>query len=459
VDLYPHQRDFVTGIDAAFEQHQAVMGQAATGFGKSVAGSHLARRWESRGELVYFAVHRRNLIRQTSKTFAADGIHHGTIAAGRPYDRHAMVHIASIDTLHRRLDALPVPVWLVIDEAHMAAARTWASVVNRCRERGAKVLGLSATPSRYDGKALSALFDAIVHGPSVRWLIDHGFLSDYIAWSHPQSPDLGAVHTLAGDYKRDELEDAVDRPTLIGSAVESYRKHADGTRAVAYCVSRKHSRNVCEAFNTAGIPAVHIDGETPDDEQREAIEGFASGKYKVLSNVELVTTGFDLSAQVGRDVPIETVILLRPTQSVALHLQMIGRGLRRKPRPAVILDHAGNLRRLGLPDDDRDWSLEGRARRKRTQVADLPIRQCEQCYHVHRPAPVCPQCGFVYPVQAREIQQVDGDLERIERAQRVPIVTIEESPRTMQQLIAQGKARGMRNPFAWARWQMQRAVS
>jgi superfamily II DNA or RNA helicase len=334
----------------------------------------------------------------------------------------------------------------------MARAKTWAHVINHCRAAGSKVLGLSATPDRHDGKALGALFDVLVPGPSMRWLIDQGHLSDYVAYA-PSAPDRSALHSLGGDFRADEAEQAMSKPTITGCAIEHYRQHADGTRAICYCVSIEHSKRVAEAFSAAGIPAAHIDGTTPADEQQRVIHALADGAVRVLCNVELITTGFDLGAQVGRDVPIETCVVLRPTRSVALHLQMLGRALRRKPQPAVILDHAGNLMALGLPDDERQWSLDGRETRgKAREQSEFPVRQCEQCYAVHKPAPVCPRCGHVYPVQSRAIDEVDGELERIERGS----VTAVKPGRSLASLIAEGRARGMRNPYAWARWQMRK---
>lgn len=452
IELYPHQSTLVDAIRQAMRSHPSVMMQGATGIGKTCIGSYIAESAAKKGKTVIFTVHRDNLIRQTEQTFREFGLEFGYIVAGVSYDRHKPVHLASINTLQRRLDKIPAPDLLVIDEAHMAAAKTWAKVVDDYRARGSKILGFSATPTRLDGKPLSDLFDTIVSGPSVRWLIDHGFLSDYVAYC-PSQIDLSGVHTSMGDYQKDELAAAMDKPAITGEATTHYRKLADGTRAVCYCVSIQHSINVCAQFNAEGIPAAHICGETPRDQQRQIIRDFADGKYRVLCNVELITTGFDLSAQVGRDVPIETIIGLRPTSSLALHLQMLGRGLRRKPTPAILLDHAGNIPRLGLPDDDREWSLEGKHKGKK-RASDAPaIRQCDKCYAVHRPAPVCPRCGFEYPKQSRAIEEVAGELEQVKTADiaiRREVKAQQAAARSFDDLVALGRARGYKNPSAWA---------
>ena len=454
ISLYPHQVKFVDALRHALRQHDSVMGQAATGFGKTITGAWIAQAVADRGNRVIFSVHRKNLIYQTERTFDSFGIEHSHIASGRQYSADAPVYVASIDSLRRRLEHIPAPDLLVIDEAHMAAARTWVKVVSHYRDHGSKVLGLSATPRRLDGKPLSWLFSSIVHGPSVRWLMDNGYLSDYVAWA-PSQPDLTGVHTRVGDFKRDELEEATDRPKLTGDAAKHYKKHALNTRAIAYCVSIEHSKNVAAQFNAEGIPAAHIDGTTPEDERQSIIHAFADGACSVLCNVELITTGFDLSSQVGREVPVETIISLRPTQSLTLHLQMLGRGLRAKDKPAIILDHSGNILRHGLPDDEIDWQLDRITKAPRNTDPVIAIRQCERCFFVYRPAPQCPNCGFTYPIQSREIQQVDGELEVVDvKAMRQSQRVEERNATTYDELVALGKKRGYSNPYGWANKRM-----
>lgn len=457
IELFPQQNTLAEAIRQAMRAHRSVMAFAPTGFGKTVLASYIAEQVAAKGNRAIFCVHRDTLIHQTARTFEDFGIPFGYIAAGMSFEKWKPVHIASIQTLARRLDKAPVPDLLIIDEAHLAAAKTWSTVVDFYRAQGARILGLSGSPTRLDGKPLSNLFDTMVMGPSVRWLIDNGFLSEYVAYC-PSRIDLSGVRTKMGDFNQTELAETMDKPSITGDAVEHYRKLAMGTRAVCYCVSVAHSKHVCETFNAAGIPAGHIDGTTPKAEQQQIIRDFADGRILVLCNVELVTTGFDLSAQVGRDVPIETMIGLRPTQSLALHLQCIGRALRRKPKPAILLDHAGNILRHGLPDDEREWDLSGQTKRSKKRAADedaLPIRQCEQCYTVHRPAPVCPSCGFVYPNRARQIETVDGELQPVKAAEVRKLQVRERkaeqsTAKSFEDLVALGRARGYRNPSAWA---------
>lgn len=155
-----------------------------------------------------------------------------------------------------------------------------------------------------------------------------------------------------GDFVRSELSTVVDKPLITGDAIAHYQRHAYGKRAVVFCVSVEHSKHVVSSFNAAGIAAVHVDGETPTEVRDDAIKHFARGNVKIISNVELFGEGFDCPS-------IEAAILLRPTKSLGLYLQQIGRALRPYPgkENAIILDHSGNCLRHGLPDEEREWSL------------------------------------------------------------------------------------------------------
>jgi superfamily II DNA or RNA helicase len=453
ITLYPHQDQFIRDLRQAMTTADSVLGQAMTGFGKTCVASAIAQSAVSKGKRVIFTVHRGNLMDQTAGTFREFEIPHGFIVAGTRYEDQHQVAVASIATLTRRLAVIPAPDLLVIDEAHLALAATWAKVINFYRERGTKILAFTATPRRLDGRPLSDLFDRLVLGPSPRWLIDNGFLSDYRAFC-PSEVDLSGVKMKLGDFDHTALEAAVNKPALTGDAARHYLKLANGTRALAYCVSIRHSENVAAHFNEQGIPAAHIDGGTPREGQRRIIRAFADGEIMVLCNVDLLTTGFDLSAQAGREVPVETIIGLRPTASLALHLQMLGRGLRRKPNPAIFLDHAGNLKRHGFPDDGFEWTLAGQPKReKRDGETDAVTRHCPNCHALHRPAPTCPECGFEYPAQARHVAQVDGELVEIKAEDRRLRARQEQAAcRSLADLKALAAARGYHPAWADKVW-------
>jgi superfamily II DNA or RNA helicase len=330
----------------------------------------------------------------------------------------------------------------------------FSTVIEWALAAGAIVIGLTGTPIRLDGQSLGGLFQDLIEAKSTRWLIDQGRLSDYVAYTVPRLPDLSAIKATAGDFNIAELADAMDRPTITGDAVAHWRKHAMGLRTVCYCVNVAHSKHTAEAFNAAGIPAVHVDASSTEADIKDACEGLATRRYLVLCNCELVIEGFDLSAQVGLDVTLECCILLRPTQSLARYLQMVFRALRAKPRPAVILDHSGCILRHGLPCDDREWTLAGeRKKRKRgEQEPDVNVQQCGHCFHLFRPGvDECPRCGHIVERKERKLVVADGDLEQIDvAAMRKQDRQEQGMARGLRDLVSLGVRKGMNHPDRWA---------
>lgn len=450
--LRPYQEDMIAGARALLRQHQAVLIQAPTGAGKTALAAFMAGSAVSKGLRVWFVCHRDFLVDQTSKTFTKVGIDHAFIAAGWTFQPHKKVQICSIDTVKNRLDRLTPPDLIIWDEGHHTAAAGWRKV----REWAslAKHVGLSATPCRLDGKGLDDLFDAMVPGPAVSWLIENKFLSDYRAYA-PSTPDLSGVHTRAGDYAAGELDAAMNKAAMIGEYPRHYLTYARGMRAVYFATSVATSERIAAMFRDAGVHAQHIDGTTPSAERKAYARRFALGEIQVLTNAALFGEGYDLAAQAGIDVSIDCVGLCRPTQSLALHLQQIGRGLRLSEgkRHAVILDHAGNIMKHGLPDDDREWSLAGQSKKKKGAEDTGPVvRQCSKCFCCHLPAPRCPECGFVYPVEVKQqIEEVDGELKEIDKeALRRDRAREQARAQSLDDLIELGKSRGHKKPEAWA---------
>lgn len=449
---YPHQDVMIAAAREASTEFDGVVIQSPTGSGKTVIGSAITAAAVAKGRRVMFTVHRDFLIDQTAGTFNDIGLaSFGLVAAGVTPNPRPLAQIAGIDTLKNRLERVPVPDLLIVDECHHAVAAGWARVINFYKSQGARVIGLSATPIRLDGRGLGEHFGAMVHGPSVRWLIDNGFLCDYEAYV-PSTIDLSGVHTRMGDFVASETETLVDKPTITGDAIRELTAKAPGKRAVVFCISIKHSEHVCASFNAAGIPAAHLDGTTEKGERKRIMAGFRRGEIQVLCNVEIVGEGFDLPA-------VEVAILLRPTQSLSLHLQQIGRALRMSPGKsrALILDHVGNLLRLGLPDSEFEWTLDGRPKKKKK--GDEPsvfVKQCESCYAVFWPPPVCPSCGHVHKVQAREIEQIDGELTALtpDMIKQMAVAKKREvgMANTLEQLQVIGKARGYKPGWAEQVW-------
>lgn len=436
----------------ALRQHSSVLIQSATGSGKTVMASYMADSASKKSHYVYFICHRQELVDQTAKTFRKFGLEFGFIAAGWPINYECKIQICSIDTLKNRLDKIPYPGLCLWDECHHIAAGGWAKVKNYYSN--AKHVGLSATPERLDGKGLADYFEYMVLGPTVRWLIAEGYLADYILYSGAKAPDMSGVHTKMGDFVKAEAESVMDNSQITGGIIRHWKKNAGGMKTIGFAVSVAHSQHIVEQFKLAGIQACHLDGKSSPVERRAVASALAEGKVDIVFNVGLFGEGYDLSAQAGTDVTVDCVIDAAPTQSLSAYLQRAGRMLRPKAdgSKGKLLDHADNWKRHGLPDDDRDWQLAGsKDRKKREEEAAIATRQCKKCYAIHRPAPACPECGYEYVIQAREIEEVENDMVEVDKdSLRREARQAQGSAQTLDELIELGKKRGYKNPAKWA---------
>ncbi len=385
---------------------RSVLYQAPTASGKTVLFAEIVRSAEAKGNPVWVIVHRQELVDQTSRALTALSVPHGIVAAGRFHAGNGAVSVCSVQTLIRRLDKMGDVKLMVLDEAHHSVAGTWDKVISSRPD--ALLLGVTATPERLDGRGLGreygGHFDVLIEGPTVEALTARGYLAPARVYIPPQVADLAGLKMRGGDYAVGDAATRMDRPTVTGDAIEHYERICPGASAIVFCTRVQHATNVAAAFRERGWKAESIDGTLPDAARRHRIRALGIGQLQILTSCEIVSE--------GTDIPIvAAAILLRPTQSLGMHLQQIGRVLRPAPGKthATILDHVGNSVRHGFPDDPRDWSLEGRPKGRADDRAP-PIRVCPQCFAAFRPAPVCPYCGFEYPIQEREVDQVQGDL-------------------------------------------------
>lgn len=413
-----------------------------TGGGKTVILATIAAQAAAKNRHVLILVHRRELIHQTASKLQWAGLEHGVIAAGHPASDHS-VQVASVQTLVRRLSRMAwQPSLVIIDEAHHAAAGSWRQILEHWPD--AYRLGVTATPCRLDSRGLGEAFDQLVLGPSVADLIAAGFLSAARIYAPPVVADLSGIRKRAGDYANDQAAAVMDRPTVTGDAIAHYQRLAAGQQAIAFCCNVAHAVSVCDAFKTAGITAALLLGNTTNRDQ--VVADYAAGAVRVLVTVDVVSEGFDVPAA-------SCAILLRPTQSLGLYLQQVGRVLRPAPgkNAALILDHVGNVNRHGFPDDPRDWSLDDRMRRTKGTPAPS-VRTCEQCFAAFKPAPICPVCGHqCTPIKSRVIRQIAGELQELKRTEQRTARREQGQARTLQELIHLGQARGMKNPVGWAK--------
>lgn len=422
-----------------------------TGSGKTVLFAFVTKNAVTKGNRVMIIAHRAEILAQISRTLNQVGVEHGMIQSGVRSDPSKPVHVASVQTLVNRFDDIPAPDFIVLDEAHHAAAGTWVKVFARYDK--ARYLGVTATPERLDGRGLNEFFEKLVLGPSVQWLIDNKFLARPRYFAPQVTPDLSAVRKMAGDFSKSESEAIIDKPSITGDAVLHYKRHLYPRTAVAFCISLSHAQHVAECFRSAGVPADVIDGKMSDEDRTKRVTHLANGQIKVLVSCELISEGFDLPSTGG-------AILLRPTASLALCLQQIGRALRPKQdgSEAVILDHVGNVLRHGLAEEPRNWTLEGRSSKKRTKEAVLETRQCETCFCIFAGLK-CPECGVERASKVREIEQREGELRELEtkkmaeaRAARIEVGRAQ----SYEALIAIEKSRGYKRGWAFHRWRVSR---
>lgn len=360
------------------------------------------------------------------------------------------VRVSMILTEANRLGQYPTPAMVVADEAHLSRSNSWMRVIEHYNTW---TVGLTATPVRLDGKPLGDVFDTLIEGVDVKWLIEHGNLAPYEYYA-PTLIETDGLRTVAGDYVVSDLEKLMNERAIYGDVIGAYRRFADGERAIAYCVSVDHARQTRDAFRNAGIRAEYLSAGTPAGRRKQILDDFRKGLFDVLANVGIISEGVSIDE-------VSVCLLLRPTESVALGIQQMMRCMRYLPgKTAKIIDFVGNYTRIGLPDDDREWSLGEPLKRKQRLDGngDFYIRTCPECYMTFKTAPVCPYCGAEYPLHPREIKaREEIELKRITAEEMARVEAEKKKARmeqgraqTFEELVAIGKAKGYRNPSYWA---------
>jgi DNA repair protein RadD len=419
INLFPDQIEFENGIRAAMADSDSVLGVAPTGFGKTIVFSDISAKAEAKGNSVGIFAHRVEILEQIGDALGRFGVNYGYLAPGYAPNPLASVQVCSTQAMAKRVDRLmrrPFDL-CIVDEAHHAAEGTAAHAIVSAHTRNKKkVLGVTATPQRLSGQPLSIAFGTMVVGPSTADLIQMGRLSPYRLFS-PSRPDMAQVKRVGGDFNKADITDIMDRPSITGDAVEHWFRFARGKRTIVFCASVAHAEHVAEKFRARGIRSAALDGKLDRHVRRQMRNDFSAGQIEVLTSCDIVSEGYDLPA-------IEVAILLRPTESLALYLQQVGRALRIYPGKshAVILDHAGNSlakeqggRGHGFPDDPRKWVLgEAIGGRKGGQTTS-PTIICGECFGTYRPGPArCPYCGCERDIQGRYVKFIEGTLEEVD---------------------------------------------
>lgn len=426
--LRTYQRELLAQLAIAIKSHRCALVQAPTGSGKTHVIATIVAAAMLAGLRVLVLATRTRLVRQLHERMEVFGLPHGVLAAAIPglANWSRPVQIASVDTLYRRClvdRKMPLPGAdvVIFDEAHLALGASRQALLDSFP--GAFIFGFTATPAKTSGAALSDRFETLILGPSVTDLIASKQLVKPRIFSKPvmSAKELNSVakDSKTGDFATGELSAMMSRPKLVGDVVTNWLRIANGKRTLVFACDKGHGAQLVEQFRQAGVPAEQLTDNDDEDTREEAIGRLESGATHVLVNCFLLSYGIDIPA-------VECVVLARPTRSVVLYLQAIGRGMRPSPNKEtmILIDHGRVVENLGMPTYDRDWSLDGanvnqQAREKLAesrQTADEKPRHCAECsliWIVSEDGSNCPNCGWHPVAKTRPVQISEAELGEI----------------------------------------------
>jgi DNA repair protein RadD len=422
------------------EGHRNVLAVAPTGAGKT---DFKAAIFSECKVPAWSIAHRQELVLQHSLTLGRWGVYHKIVAPdpvikfcigqqieifGRSFHHNqAPMVVAGIDTLNARAESLiqtinQARIWDIDEAHHVLKNNKWGKGVERFKN--AWGLGVTASPRRADRKALgrhkSGVFDKIVIGPTMRELINRGYLSDFRMFVPPQSIDTRdvPVSETTGEFNQEKLRAAAHRSTITGDIVDHYLKLAAGKRGITFCVDVDIAIETAKAFEAKGVPAVAVTNRTDDRLRTAYMKRFRAGEILQMVNVDLFGEGLDVPA-------VEVVSMGRPTYSFQVFVQQFGRAMRPfEGKPfGMVLDHVGNIKRhwqlFSRAMNDRSTWLDAlddqeRGRRKLHPLDNIPITTCVQCFQPFEAVTNrCPFCGYKIepgPGGRNAPEFVDGDL-------------------------------------------------
>ena len=403
--LRDYQERAVRGVYASLHRYDRSMLQLPTGSGKTHIAMRIIKDGLKHGKRVNFCVDRLTLLDQTVERFREHGIPIGVIQGQHVlFNPRNPVQIVSLQTLQRRdRSQWPHADLFIFDEAH-----THYGIMSKVMDtwNGLKYIGLSATPFT---TGLGRHWQDLVVGATTEELILQGYLSKYTAYG-PSQPDLRGVRHSNGDWNTTDLEDRMNQ--LTGDLMAHFRKHAADKKTLVFAPTVSYAEMLAERFRSEGFTADYVCGYDTDERRIDVLNGYRSGEIQVLCNVEVLIKGYD-------QPDIQAGIVARPTRSLALHIQMLGRLLRTHPdkEQAIILDHAGNIGRHGFPDDPLPTQMCNRERGVSSQDRRDPEEPqpwtCPQCTLLVEPGNrECPGCGF-QPRSPNEIEVVEGSLRKL----------------------------------------------
>lgn len=398
ITLRPYQNELIDNIRASLRGgNNSIVAVLGCGGGKSVIQGSIAKSSTDKGNRVLFLVHRKELCQQIANTFRSLGVD------------MSLCDVSMVQTVSRRLDKLPDYDLIITDEAHHSTARSYTKIYDYFSN--VTRLGFTATPIRLNKGGLGDVYADLITSVSTQWLIENHYLAPYKYYS-VKLADTSNLHTVAGEFKQDEVAELMQNSEIYGDTVKQWRRLAEGKKTIVYCASVEAAKMTAERFSDEGHSAIAIDGKTPQNERETAMRAFREGKVRILCNCELFGEGLDVP-------DCECVVLLRPTQSLTLFIQQSMRSMRYMPnKTAIIIDHVGNVYRHGLPDDEREWSLEP----KNKQENIVKIRECKNCFSVYPPTkPKCPYCGAeaTHEIRKTDKKTVEVDLVELKRQEDI----------------------------------------
>lgn len=377
--------------------HKSIVSVLGCGGGKSVIQAEIAHSATEKGNNVLFLVHRKELCEQITNTFTAQGVD------------MELCSVSMVQTVSRHIDKLPEPQIIITDEAHHSTANSYKKIYDAFPD--ALRLGFTATPCRLNAGGLGEVYEDLITSVSTQWLIENHYLSPYKYYS-VKLADTSGLHIKAGDYKADEVAELMQNSEIYGETVKQWEKLAKGKKTIAYCASVEAAEETAEQFRQAGYTAASLSGSTSKELRAQIMQDFRDSKIMILTNCELFGEGLDVP-------DCECTVLLRPTQSLTLYIQQSMRSMRYMPdKTAIIIDHVGNCYLHGLPDDNREWTLEPKAKQQNM----VKIRECPMCFSVYPPTKQkCPYCGYaaVKEIQRKEKKTVEIDLVEMQRQEEI----------------------------------------
>jgi superfamily II DNA or RNA helicase len=414
MELREYQTKLISDIRQAISDgHRRIIVQLFVGGGKTVIASEIIRGAKEKLNRSLFLAPRRQLVYQTVETLNRFDINAGLIMAGENPFTLPLAQVGSFDTITSRVRSgrmqIPSASLVLADECHATFSCSRLELLAHYPI----VLGLTSTPTLANGKGMGAFYTKIVQGPTMKQLVEWGFLVP-MRYFGADAPDLEKCKIdKDGDYQEKALADATDKPELIGAIYDNYKRIVGDRTTLIFAVNCKHARHIHDEFKSHGVNVEYIDGSTPTEERDEIRKRVESGQTKVIVNIGVMAFGTDWPI-------ISCIIIARVTRNIAAWIQMIGRGSRLHPGKldTIVIYHGNNFDELGPIDDDIEWSLDDKTtvrerKEKALKDAKEPKEITCKCGRIFRGSRICPGCGLQVIPKGEAIPYHEADLKEL----------------------------------------------